>query len=149
LRLREIGVFEPGPYDEKAWSKGFWQTYLGKQTPHTSFGAFLLGERFLKRLLWKAEIGILMPYIEEKRQALIEQYRIQIKLPHYSKYGVINDLYDLEIRILELLLNKSSVPSKAVLQFINNLKLARNQLSHMTPVDSSILLALCRNAGKD
>ena len=141
--------FKPGPYDEKAWSKGFWQTYLGKQTPHTSFGAFLLGQRFLNRLLWKAEIGILMPYIEEKRQALIEQYRMHLKLPYYSKYGVINDVYDLEIGILEMLLNKSGVPSKAVLQFINNLKLARNQLSHMTPVDSSILLALCRNAEEE
>ena len=90
-----------------------------------------------------------MPYIEEKRQALIEQYRMHIKLPYYSKYGVINDVYDLEIGILELLLNKSAVPSKAVLQFINNLKLARNQLSHMTPVDSSVLLALCRSAEED
>jgi hypothetical protein len=141
--------FEPGPYDEKAWSKGFWQTYLGKQTPHTSFGAFLLGQRFLNRLLWKAEIGILMPYIEEKRQTLIEQYRMHIRLPYYSKYGVINDVYDLEIGILELLLNKSGIPSKGVLQFINILKLARNQLSHMSPVDSSILLALCRNAEEE
>jgi len=74
---------------------------------------------------------------------------MHLKLPYYSKYGVINDVYDLEIGILELLLNKSGVPSKAVLQFINNLKLARNQLSHMMPVDSSILLALCRTAEEE
>jgi uncharacterized protein (DUF2249 family) len=142
-------TFQPGPYDEVTWGDGLWQTYLGKQTPHTSFGAFLLGQRFLNRLLWKAEIGILMPYIEEKRQALIEQCRAHLRLPYYSKYGVINDVYDLEIGILELLLNQSGVPSKATLEFINNLKLARNQLSHLAPVDSSILLALCRNAEED
>lgn len=141
--------FEPGPYDEKAWSKGFWQTYHGKRTPHTSLGAFLLGSRFLNRLLWKAEIGILMPYIEEKRQELIEQYRRFLKLPYYSKYGVINDVYDLEIGMLELLLNQSHAPSKTILGFITNLKLARNQLSHLTPVDSSVLLALCKSAEED
>jgi len=47
------------------------------------------------------------------------------------------------------LLKQSGVPSKAVLEFISNLKLARNQLSHLTPVESSILLELCRNAEKD
>jgi hypothetical protein len=141
--------FKPGSYDDDAWSKGLWQTFLRKQTPHTSFGAFLLGQRFLSRLLWKAEIGILMPYIEEKRQVLIEQYRMHLKLPYYSKYGVINDVYDLEIGILELLLNQSGVPPKTVLEFISNLKMARNQLSHLTPVDSSILLALCRNAEEE
>jgi hypothetical protein len=141
--------FQPGPYDEASWSNGLWQTYLGKQTPHTAFGAFLLGQRFLNRLLWKAEIVILMPYIEEQRQVLIERYRSHLRLPHYSKYGVINDVYDLEIGMLEWLLNQSGVPSKATLDFISNLKLARNQLSHLAPIDSSILLELCRNAEKD
>ena len=141
--------FEPGPYDEVAWSKGLWQAYSGKPTPHTSFGAFLLGQRFLNRLLWKAEIGILMPYIEEKRQELIEQYRRHVRLPYYSKYGVINDVYDLEIGILELLLSQTGVLPRNVLDFISNLKLARNQLSHLVPVDSSVLLALCRTAEED
>jgi hypothetical protein len=123
-----------------------WQTYLRKQTPHTSYGVFLFGQRFLNRLLWKAELGILIPYIEEQRQSLIETYRSNFRLPYYSKYGVINDVYDLEIGVLELLLNQSGVSSRATLEFVNNLKLARNQLSHLAPVDSSILLALCRNA---
>jgi hypothetical protein len=137
--------FKTGTYDEDTWRKGLWQTYLGKQTPHTSFGAFLLGQRFINRILWKAEIGILMPYIEEKRQFLIEQYRKNLRIPYYSKYGVINDVYDLEIGMLELLLNQSGVPSKVTLESISSLKLARNQLSHLVPVDASILLALCRN----
>ena len=138
--------FQPGPYEQASWSQGLWQTYLGKQTPHTAFGAFLLGQRFLNRLLWKAEIVILMPYVEEQRQVLIERYRGHLRLPHYSKYGVINDVYDLEIGMLELLLHQSGAVSKAALDFITNLKLARNQLSHMAPVDSAVLVTLCRNA---
>ena len=86
-----------------------------------------------------------MPYVEEKRQVLIEQYRNHVRLPSYSKYGVINDVYDLEIGMLELLLNRSGVPPKETLESISNLKLARNELSHLVPVDASILLALCRN----
>lgn len=135
--------FEPGPYDEAAWSKGLWQTYLGKQTPHSCYGAFLFGPRFLNRLLWKAEIGILMPYIEEKRQELIEQYRKHIKLPFCSKYGVFNDVYDLEIGLLELALSQSGAPGRTILDLVRNLKLARNQLSHLAAVDSSVLLSLC------
>ena len=141
--------FHIGTYDEAAWSQGLWQTYLGKQTPHTAYGSFLLGQRFLNRLLWKAEIVILMPFIEEHRQVLIEKYRGHLKLPHYSKYGVINDVYDLEIGMLELLLNQSGAPSKATLDFISNLKLARNQLSHLSPVNSAILQELCGSAERD
>jgi hypothetical protein len=132
--------------NEEAWSRGLSQTYLGSQVPHTCYSAFLNGLRHIDYLIWRAEIGVLMPYIEEKRQKLIEQYRMHLKLPHYTKAGVIDDVYDLEIGMLEWMLSRSGAVSRPVLQFVSELKEARNKLSHLVPVDPDVLLTLCEHS---
>lgn len=135
--------------DDEAWGRGLWQTYLGNKVPHTCYAAFLNGSRYLDRLIWRAEIGVLMPYIEEKRQKLIDQYRGHFRLPHYTKTGVIEDVYDLEIGMIEWMLSRSGAVTKPVLDYISALKGARNRLSHLCPVDPDLLLGLCRNAREE
>jgi hypothetical protein len=149
--LREFAAercwsFSTSPLDDVSWSQGLWQNYLGSQAPHTCFAEFLSGSRHIDHLIWRAEIGVLMPYIEEKRQQLIERYRSHFKLPHWTNFGVIEDVYDLEIRHVELLLGRSGVISRHHAKFVSQLKEARNALAHLEPVDPDLLLDLCRNA---
>lgn len=134
----------PAALDQDAWRQGLWQTYLNIPTPHTCFAVFLNGSRHLDHLLWKAEVGVLMPYIEEQRQKLIELYRMHFKLPHYTRTGVIEDVYDLEIGMIEWILSRVGVVSKDCLRAITTLKDARNRISHLMPVDPDLLLRLCR-----
>jgi hypothetical protein len=128
---------------DACWAIGLWHTYLGLQRPHTSFAAFLNGSRFIDNLIWRAEIGVLMPYIEEKRRQLIEQYRAHLKVPFETKFGVIDEVYDLEIGHVEFLLSRSLALSKRQLLFVSQLKEARNTLAHLSPVDSDLLLEIC------
>jgi hypothetical protein len=86
-----------------------------------------------------------MPYIEEQRQQLIEQYGQCFKPIFYKKIGLIDDVYDLEIGVMELLLSRSCVRPNATVQFVSDLKLARNRLSHLSPVEPDLQLRLRRN----
>ena len=133
--------------DDLSWSKGFWQTYLGKARPHTCYAVFLNGSRYLDQLIWRAEIGVLMPYIEEARQKLIEQNRAAFKMPFYTKTGVIDDVYDLEIGMIELLLSRRTLRTDPQLMYVSDLKLARNKLSHFAPAEPDLLLRICQNNG--
>ena len=98
--------------DDEAWGRGLRHTYLGGQVPHTCYAAFLNSPRHLDRLIWRAEIGVLMLYIEEKRQKLIDHFRGHFRMPHYTKTGVIEDVYDLEIGMIEWLLSRSEAVTK-------------------------------------
>jgi hypothetical protein len=143
-------TFSSPSLDQEKWSKGLWQTYNGSPTPHTCFSVVLNGSRHLDYLIWQAEIGVLMPYIEQQRQKLIEQHRPLLKMPYQTTSGVIEDIYDLEIGIIEwILVGAGATITNGELQFVSSLKHARNKLSHLTPVDPDRLLSLCRHAQRD
>jgi hypothetical protein len=129
--------------DEQSWSQGKWQTYLGKEAPHTCLVAALNGSRSIDHMIWKAEVMVLMPYIEERRQRLIEDYRLHFRLPHTTKFGSIDDIYDLEVAHIESQLRR--VLSKNRLEFVQKLREARNSLSHLRPVEPEVLTFLCGN----
>jgi hypothetical protein len=132
-----------------SWSKGMWQTYRGSQMPHTCFAAFLDGSRSIDNLIWRAEIGVLMPHIEEKRRQLIETYRSHLKMPFQTLFGTIDNIYDLEIGHVEYLLSRSSALSKLPLRFVSLLKNARHMLAHLSPVEPDLLLEICSNDRDD
>ena len=64
-------------------------------------------ERAISRLIWEAEIAVLMPYIEKLRQRLLETFGKLLKGPFTTKSGeVLTDIYDLEIGLLVGLMGK-------------------------------------------
>jgi hypothetical protein len=138
-------TLEEAEFDEQAWRRGLWQTYLGKRQAHTCFAFVLDGSRFLDGLIWRAEIGVLMPFIEEQRQQLIERNRPLLKLPFYTRFGVIDDVYDLEIGMIEFLLGRSGACASTLIQYVGKLREARNLISHLAPVFPDLILDLCKN----
>ena len=129
---------------ERAWTLGLWQTFHAKTTPHTCVAALTNGSGVLDQLIWKAEIGVLMPYIEEQRQGIIQQYRSHFQLPFTTKSGEeINNIYDLEIGLIEYQLSRCSSVTFKERKRISDLKDARNALSHLEPVDPALLLTIC------
>jgi hypothetical protein len=128
---------------DEVWAQGLWQTYLGENVPHTCYALALHGSRHLDSLIWKAEVAVLMPYIEQQRQKLIERYRHCFKIPHVTKTEVIEDVYDLEIGMIHWQLSQAKGLPRAALDDAWNLRKARNSLSHFSAVDLRVLLALC------
>jgi hypothetical protein len=85
------------PLSERAWSLGLAQTFHGRRTPHTCVTALSIGSGNLWELIWRAEIGVLMPYIEEQRQSMLQKYKHLLKTPFSTNFGGwIEDIYDLE-----------------------------------------------------
>jgi hypothetical protein len=126
--------------DDLSWSRGLWQTYLGKKVPHSCLLAIVNGSRAIEHLVWKAEVAVLLPYIEEQRLNLINQYRGHFKLPYTTNYGIVDDVYELEIGMIEHQIGRTV--SRSVSELISKLKDARNSLSHLRPAAEDVLIFL-------
>jgi hypothetical protein len=132
---------------ERTWLLGLAHMFHGRKVPHTCVTSLSNGSGELDALIWRAEIGVLMPYIEEQRQLLLCQYQDLLKTPFITKNGArIDDVYDLEIGMIEFqLYNRISAEE---LKRVTNLKNARNNLSHLEPVTAQILFDICAEARK-
>jgi hypothetical protein len=95
----------------------------------------------LTKRIWSSQVGVLLPYIEEKRHELLVKYKHHMKLPYETKFGVINNLYDLEIGHIEAQLCRNSVNTK-IINMVSNLKDMRNALAHLETVDASKIARL-------
>jgi hypothetical protein len=150
--LNEFALFrkwkmQESPPAERAWALGLSQTFHGRRTPHTCITAELIGTAYLRELIWRAEIGVLMPYIEEQRQLILQKHIRLLKTGFSTRFGNwIEDIYDLEIGLIaHQLAARASIPT-GELKRITDLKDARNNLSHLEPVTPRILLDICEGA---
>jgi len=128
--------------NQDAWTLGACQIVKGKSVPHACLSS--LSE--LERLVWKAEITVLMPYIEEQRQNLLQKYQKFLRVPFTTAQGqLIDSLFDLEIGHIEWQLVSSTAITREELSRVTFLKDARNSLSHFEPVDERILASVLRS----
>jgi len=122
-----------------AWPVGGCHTVKGESVSHACLSS-LPG---LERLVWKAEIAVLMPYIEEQRQSLLKRYRKHLRVPFKTTGGAqIDNVYDLEIGHIEWQLARSMGITRDEIDGISDLKNARNSLSHLEPVETPVLSSL-------
>jgi hypothetical protein len=126
----------------RGWCLGVCQTVRGKVTPHTSILAISSQPSDIDRIVWRAEIGVLMPYIEEQRQDLLNRYRTSLWVPFTTKNNeLIEDVFNLEIGHIEYQLAASGVKREEV-SWASVLKRSRNSLSHLEPVDTELLKSI-------
>jgi len=126
-----------------AWRMGACHTVKGKSLLH----ACLCSVSELERLVWKAEIAVLMPYIEEQRLLLLRKYERCLRVPFTTPSGErIDDLFDLEVGHIEWQLSGCAGVKRDEILRVSTLKDARNSLSHFEPVDGRVLASLLRFA---
>jgi hypothetical protein len=124
----------------RGWSNGYCHTIGGSTTLHTSILALLSQSSEIDRLVWRAEVGVLMPYIEEQRQDLLKRYQRSLWVPFTTKNNeLIENIFDLEIGHMEYQLSASSDVKREEVNWVSVLKRARNCLSHLEPVTSNLL----------
>ena len=86
--------------------------------------------------MWRAEIAVLMPFIEECRQDLLVRHAKRLTVPFASSRGErIDSLLDLEIGHIEWQLAARGGVKREEIEWVSTLKQARNSLSHLEPVD--------------
>ena len=104
----------------------------------------------IDRLIWKAEVGVLLPYIEEQRQILLDRYARNLTVPFLTTQGVmIDDVHDMEIGMIHYQLRDNLAIPAETRAVIKNLKEARNSLSHLEAIKSAVLHSMCDQASSE
>jgi hypothetical protein len=100
------------------------------------------GAEELNRMIWNAEVGIILPFIEETRRQLLEQLGDILKVPFTTRFGeVITNLNDLEIGHIDSQINTGTITVRyETRQLVQRLREARNALSHLAPLPPQLLL---------
>jgi hypothetical protein len=94
----------------------------------------------IARRIWGAQIGVLLPLIEEKRRGFLERYGEFLKVPFQTPYGVVTDVRDLEIGHIDYQIASCGRSiDTSVRNLISCLRDIRNSLSHLEPVDPRLL----------
>lgn len=125
-----------------SWHKGMIETLEGGEKIHSAALAGLEDAREIERRIWSAEVGVMLPFVEEKRQEILAQFAGVLKVPITTRSGeVITDLRDLEIGHIESQLTNNGTPiDPARLRLVQRLREIRNCLSHLVPLASELAL---------
>lgn len=118
-----------------SWHTGAQCLFEGKERTHSAFLALNDPNNELRRRLWGAQVEVIFPLIEERRQELIET------LARILQERKITDLQDMEIGEIELAIFRRSnrVPYE-LRREVRRLKEMRNSLAHLEPLSAESIL---------
>jgi hypothetical protein len=86
------------------------------------------------RRIWRGQVAQIFPFLEDRRAELVDGCKAYLpKVPVSTEFGVINDLYELEIGELAFYLSEAKAP-KSLRSRAEQLRKARNALAHLTPL---------------
>jgi hypothetical protein len=120
---------------EEAWACGKSYRINGKDELHSCICSILKPDE-LRHRIWRAQLRVLYPYVEEQRQVLLEYLKPYLYVPYTTRFGeIIKDIKDLEIGHIESIMNSN----RPIVERIRTLRKIRNDLAHMDIVSYSLL----------
>lgn len=115
------------------WHAGTCAYIAGKRVDHSALLA--LDDRasaLLASCVWRAQLAVLFPLIEEVRIRILEEYRDRLLVPYEAQWGIVERIEDLEIgHVLHQLGNRIGPKEQRQLRLLKN---ARNKLAHHSPL---------------
>lgn len=130
---------------ERYWCLGAADRIDGDERVHSAALAVLNNHHEIKHRLWKAEMTVLYPMIEERRMAMINRLRNKLRPAHGAKTPGDGDLYALEWRdILERLKTSTGREPCVALAEAKLLRDIRNTLAHQRLLEKSQLQGLLK-----
>jgi len=125
-----------------AWHRGMKDVVDGAAKDHSAILAACHDDRAIQRRIWSAEVGVMLPFVEEQRQAILARFAGVLRVPFTTRFGEeITNIRDLEIGHIESQLTKNPAVSTEMRQLIKRLRKIRNDLSHLEPLDPALLLS--------
>lgn len=131
---------------DAAWLAGLAAFFDGRPVIHSAaVVAFDPSDRMkeIDRRLWQAQVGVLLPLIEERRRWIIERFGRAFRLPHFpdgNRNAPIHDPRDLEIGHIYHQIEFQHVDlGEDVQRLVRRLKKARDRLAHLRPLDAESL----------
>ncbi len=125
----------------RRWGLGTVDGQDGSQVVHSALLAVSGELRQVQQRIWAAQAGVLLPFIEERRVALLPSYRRFLKLPVEIDGCSVSNPLDIEVGQLARLLGQSCAPP-IIRKQMRLLRDARNKLAHMEPLASERALHL-------
>ncbi|MBI3801875.1 MAG: hypothetical protein HY268_33505 [Deltaproteobacteria bacterium] len=124
----------------KLWHRGVVNTIDEQRKIHSSLLAMNDTAAEIERRVWIAEVGVMFPYIEEKRQDILKRLARVLKVPFNTRFGeTITDLRDLEIGHIESQISIMPNIDPKLLRLVRQLRKIRNQLAHVETLDKNLL----------
>jgi hypothetical protein len=113
----------------------------GLDREHPALHAIKGNTREINRLIWSAQIAMLMPKLEERRMEVATRLAPYLKPPFTSDNGTVEDIASLEIgQMLHHVVSRNiRLPAKLYDQLLR-LKRVRNALAHLEVIPVSFLL---------
>jgi hypothetical protein len=122
------------------WEDGVMDDFDGAEWVHPAVQAVRGDVAAVRRRVWRAEVGVLYPFVEEQRLRLVPQVRPFLRLPVETSYGPVEDAADLELGQLVYFLRGRKVPPP-LWRVLTRLKDMRHALAHLEPVPAECLFA--------
>lgn len=114
------------------WTKGHINQFEGKERIHICLYKDDTKQREVERRVWRAQVGVLLPFIEEQRRELIEELGSELDVPFQPEYGrLVTNRLDLEIGHLYVQIREKYDIDWRTKQRIDYLRKMRNQLAHL------------------
>jgi len=115
------------------WEDGLIDGMNGEDVVHSVALAIRGDDAELRRRIWQAEVAVLYPFLEEKRLRLLPRLRPYLRLPVETTYGLVEDIYDLELGQLVYFTRGRNLP-RELLRQLRLLTDMRHALAHVRPV---------------
>lgn len=127
--------------ESPAWEDGSLDIVEGRPRHHPAWLAARSDRRELVRRVWRGQVGVLLPHVEEERQHFVDQLSKWLSVPYETRFGeVITDLRDLEIGHIESQVLELAPRFDPLLRRrLRRLREIRNRLAHMEPVGTDLL----------
>lgn len=114
--------------------------FEGEERFHSAMLVLGNDPKGIKQRVWRAQLRVLYPFVEEHRQKIITKYARLIKLPHTRKDGIkISSLQEMEIGDIKVNLYSNLQFHKKLKNFVRNLWIIRKDLAHLNVVSAKQL----------
>jgi hypothetical protein len=134
--LRDIAQ-ERGWEGAPSWASGSFAKFGDTELAHSA--ALEPESPEITRRIWSAEVGVVLPRIEELRQQFLARYYTSFQMPYRTRLRqMITDVRDLEIGHICDQLQTINAPSEDRFA-VEQLTKMRNQLAHLEPLEEWLL----------
>lgn len=87
----------------------------------------------INRRIWRAQVAVLFPFIEEQRAAMLRDLSRYWKLPLQTRFGPVTDVNDLELSHMARLASEQRAP-RSKIALLETMTEIRHRLAHVNPV---------------
>lgn len=122
-----------------AWEQGAINSLRNDhECVHSAIMALDAGARTIDERIWRAQVSVLFPHIENQRRRFLAELGSQLRVPWQRPRGaIVACLEDLEIGDIAAQLNEERVQTNGEqTSYIKKLTWARNNLAHLKPLDA-------------